>query len=160
VRFDSGGANRVVMRLESLRRGRYAPESRGVIFECRRVEGSGLVCVSRPWVRGASAPRTCERILEWVFLQSARGLFEEIVKARHGGMVNKMILHRFTQCPWPPLFPRAGKPPLYFLPTVSMLGQLFLTIAILALFHCKDNRQISCLTRHLTTISHSGFLNL
>jgi hypothetical protein len=96
VRLDSRGANRVVMRLENLRRGRYAPESRGVIFECRRVEGSGLVCVSRPWVRGASA-RTCERILEWVFLQSARGLFEEIVKARHGGMVvNTMILHRFT----------------------------------------------------------------
>lgn len=84
MRFERGGANRIIMRLESLRRGGYAPESRGVIFECRRVEGSGLVRVGRPWVRGISA-RTCERILEWVFLQSTRRLLEEVVKARHGG---------------------------------------------------------------------------
>ena len=35
----------------------------------------------------------------------------------------------------------------------SMLGQLFLTIAVLALFHCKDKRQFSCRTRRLHHIS-------
>ena len=53
---------------------------------------------------------------------------------------------------------RRQKPFLFF-PT-AMLGHLFLTVAVLALFHCKDKRQISCRTRHLTTISHSGLLNL
>jgi hypothetical protein len=133
VRFDRGGANRVIMRLESLCRGGYAPESRGVIFECRRVEGSGLVCVSRPWVRGASA-RTCERILEWVFLQSARGLFEEVVKARHGGgSANPMPLHllcpHYSHGPLPHYAPqttsrgcRRWKPPFRLPVSKTMTG--------------------------------------
>jgi|SRR6266404_21277 len=42
-------------------------------------------------------------------------------------------------------------------PSVSstMLGQLFLTIAILALFHCKNKRQFSCHMRYLSTIFHT-----
>lgn len=72
VKFDHEGANRVIMRPENLCRGRYAPKSRGVIFESRQVEGSGLVCIV--W-RDRQIQTWCD-----------------------GGWMqyNEMILHRFT----------------------------------------------------------------